>query len=163
MTDQTSQPLTTQQLDDIASRVNAVTPGLWGTHRDLTAAYTVQARPRLTRNGTDHEGDIATLTPGRTDAESYANARFIAHAPEDVRVLLAEIRRLRARIWEELERPATEAERNALRQSFLELAAQAEEDRDFEGAFDVRYRLREREEQWAAEDAARLAAEGAQR
>jgi hypothetical protein len=90
--------LTEQQLDAIEARANATTPGPWGTHRDLTAAYTVQARPRLTRNGTDHEGDIATLTPGRTDDESYANARFIAHAPEDVRALLAEIRRLHAEL-----------------------------------------------------------------
>jgi len=72
---------------------------------------------------------------------------------EDVPALLAEVRRLRGRLWE-LERPSTEAERNALRQSFVELAAQCEQDRDYEGAFEVQCRLREREEQWAREDAA---------
>ncbi|MFE4420386.1 hypothetical protein [Streptomyces sp. NPDC056817] len=64
----------------------------------------------------------------------------------------AEIRRLKAHI-RELERPAIEAKRNEIRQSFAELAAQCREDRDFEGAFNVECDLREREEQWAAEDA----------
>jgi hypothetical protein len=41
------------------------------------------------------DGDIAALAAGRSDAESYANARFIAHAPADVDALLAEVRRLR--------------------------------------------------------------------
>ncbi|MEE1812662.1 hypothetical protein [Streptomyces sp. BE133] len=54
----------------------------------------------------------------------------------------------------ELERPATEAERNALRQSFMELSAQAREDHDYEGAFNVECDLRKREEQWKREDEA---------
>ncbi|MEU8469550.1 hypothetical protein AB0F30_16780 [Streptomyces sp. NPDC029006] len=58
-----------------------------------------------------------------------------------------------ARVWE-LERPAVEKQRNEIRQSFTELIAQAEQDRDHEGAFDVQCRLREREEQWTREDAA---------
>jgi hypothetical protein len=63
-----------------------------------------------------------------------------------------EIRRLRARIWW-LERPMVEAKRNEVRSSYTALIAQAEQDRDYEGKFDVECRLREREEQWAAEDA----------
>lgn len=54
----------------------------------------------------------------------------------------------------EYERPSTESERNALRQSFAELTAQAREDRDYEGAFNVECDLRKREEQWKREDAA---------
>lgn len=65
----------------------------------------------------------------------------------------AEIRSLKARVAE-LERPAIEAKRNEIRQSFAELIAQCEQDRDHEGAFDVQCRLREREEQWARDDAA---------
>ncbi|MFG2526161.1 hypothetical protein [Streptomyces sp. NPDC048527] len=65
----------------------------------------------------------------------------------------AEIRRLKARI-RELERPAVEAQRTEIRSSFAELIAQAEQDGDFQGAFDVQCCLREREEQWAAEGAA---------
>ncbi|MFJ5057739.1 hypothetical protein ACIP72_36930, partial [Streptomyces cyaneofuscatus] len=47
-----------------------------------------------------------------------------------------------------------EAKRNEIRQSFAELAAQAREDRDHEGAADVELLLRDREEQWRREDAA---------
>jgi hypothetical protein len=63
----------------------------------------------------------------------------------------AEIVRLKVRV-RELERPAVEAKRAEIRQSLVELAAQAEQDRDFEGAFDVQCRLREFEERWALED-----------
>ena len=89
----TSQPI---DLDAIQARANAATPGPWGSHRDLNAVYTVQARPRTTRDGMENDGAIATLAAGRTDAESYANARFIAAAREDVDALVAEVRRLRA-------------------------------------------------------------------
>jgi hypothetical protein len=46
----------------------------------------------------ENDGDIATLAADRTDAENYANARFIAHAPADVKAMAAEIRRLRAEL-----------------------------------------------------------------
>lgn len=52
----------------------------------------------------------------------------------------------------ELERPVVEAERNEIRQSYADLVAAAEETKDYEGAFDVQCRLRDREEQWARED-----------
>lgn len=64
-----------------------------------------------------------------------------------------ELQRLRNRV-RELERPAIEAQRAEIRGSFSELIAQCEQDRDFEGAFEVQCRLREREAQWSAEDAA---------
>ncbi|MFJ3084673.1 hypothetical protein ACIPJG_33655 [Streptomyces halstedii] len=48
----------------------------------------------------------------------------------------------------------SEAKRNEIRQSYSELAAQAREDRDHEGAADVELKLRDREEQWRREDAA---------
>ncbi|MFJ4473199.1 hypothetical protein ACIP2X_37695 [Streptomyces sp. NPDC089424] len=66
----------------------------------------------------------------------------------------AEIRRLKGRVWE-LERPAVEAKRNEIRSSYSESMAMAREDRDYEGAFNLECQLREREEQWALEDAAR--------
>lgn len=91
-------PITDAQLDEIDARHNAATPGPWGSHRDLDGVYTIQARPRVTCAGMETDGDIATLAAGRTDAESYANARFIGHAREDVPALLAEVRRLRAQL-----------------------------------------------------------------
>lgn len=93
----TSQPPTNPDLDTIEARANAATPGPWGSHRDLAGTYTIQARPRSTRYGMETDGDIATLAAGRSDAESYANARFIAHARTDVEELVAEVRQLRAR------------------------------------------------------------------
>lgn len=73
------------------------------------------------------------------------------HWTRTVQAFDAEVRRLRARVAE-LERPAVEAGRAEVRQSLMELSRQAREDRDFEGAFDVDCRLREREEQWSRED-----------
>lgn len=52
----------------------------------------------------------------------------------------------------ELERPAVEAKRNEIRDSYSELISACEETKDHEGAFDVRCRLQEREEQWQRED-----------
>jgi hypothetical protein len=68
----------------------------------------------------------------------------------------SELIALRARV-RELERPTIEAQRAEVRDSYLQLAAQCREDRDHEGAFEVDCRLRDREEQWKAEDAARPA------
>ncbi|NUP18364.1 MAG: hypothetical protein HOZ81_20230 [Streptomyces sp.] len=94
----TSSPLTEQQLADIEARAGAATPGPWGSRRDLNGAYTIEARPRISLHGMESDGDIATLAAGRTDAEGYRNARFIAHAREDVTALTAEVRRLRAEL-----------------------------------------------------------------
>ncbi|MEZ3180347.1 hypothetical protein KYY02_17130 [Streptomyces pimonensis] len=91
-----SDRLTPEREAEIAKRADAASRGLWGSHRDLNGAYTIQARPRTTRYGMENDGDIATLAADRTDAESYANARFIAHAREDVPALLAELAAVRA-------------------------------------------------------------------
>ena len=107
--------------------------------------------------------EAAALAAGRT-VDRNALAVYMAVADAEQQALAdewarsvastdAEVRRLRARIAE-LERPAVEVKRNEIRQSFTELIAAAEETKDFEGAFDVRCRLRDREAQWKAEDAA---------
>jgi hypothetical protein len=97
-----------------------------------------QERPALTVTGSSSPGVLLAA---------------LAHAPEDVAALLATVRHLTERVAE-LERPTVEAKRNEIRESYAGLAAQCREDRDYEGAFDVECRLRKREEQWAAEDAA---------
>jgi hypothetical protein len=131
----TDQPL---DLDAIEARLNAATPGPW----HLTDADTIVAP--LTSE---------VVADAWEPTQASRNGEFIENARTDVETLIAEVRRLRGRLWE-LERPSTEAERNALRQSFMELAAQASEDHDHEGAFDLDCQLREREEQWKREDAA---------
>ncbi|QGZ53288.1 hypothetical protein GPZ77_34220 (plasmid) [Streptomyces sp. QHH-9511] len=65
----------------------------------------------------------------------------------------AEAARLRAQVAE-MKRPGVESERQEVRESYYALIGQAREDRDYEGAFNVECDLREREEQWAAEDRA---------
>ncbi len=52
----------------------------------------------------------------------------------------------------ELERPAVEAKRGEVRQSYREMAAQAREDRDYEGEAQALHALEAREIQWARED-----------
>lgn len=80
-----------------------------------------------------------------------ANALLDAYRAEVLAELTAELRTAQQRIAE-LERPAVEAERAKVRQSYMELAVQAREDRDFEGVAAIEDTLREREEQWVRED-----------
>lgn len=175
MPEQTNpQPLSDEQLAAIEARATheLLTPGPWRLdfeqcdcsdgycHHGAYVAGVVASSPteiaaeRCQRTGEQprdydfHRSEIGDFTT--------ADWELMAHAREDLPALVADVKRLRARLWEH-ERPATEAERNALRQSFMELAAQAHEDRDYEGAFEVECRLRDREEQWKAEDAARTA------
>ncbi|MFI2620449.1 hypothetical protein [Streptomyces sp. NPDC018584] len=104
------------------------------------------------------KGAIATtLAAHRNSAEV---ASLIAQTVTETLVELgyAELAAVRAERDEararvrELERPAIEAHRNEIRQSYTELAAAAHETRDYEGAFAVECQLREREEQWKRED-----------
>lgn len=86
--------------------------------------------------------------------------RAISQQQADTGALLTELAAVRAERDDararvrELERPAVEAHRNEIRQSYAELAAAARETRDYEGALDVECQLREREEQWRREDTA---------
>ncbi|WP_030670519.1 hypothetical protein [Streptomyces rimosus] len=98
------------------------------------------------------------LTPDQLDSDVKqlrGMAYELAAQSEQARRIAVELEnenaRLAARV-RELERPAVEAERAEIRQSYTELIAQCEQDRDHEGAFDVQCRLREREEQWKRED-----------
>lgn len=77
----------------------------------------------------------------------------VAELEENLRAVNAGWGVARARLAE-YEQPAVEAKRDEIRQSYAELIATAEGTKDFEGAFDVQCRLREREEQWQREDAA---------
>jgi hypothetical protein len=83
--------LTPEYEAEITARANAATPGPWGARRGL-------ADPHTTRNGMETDGNIVTLTTGRTNAENYANARFIAHARDDVTALLAELAAVRTEL-----------------------------------------------------------------
>jgi hypothetical protein len=80
MTEQTSQPLTEEQLAAIEARLNAATPGSW----HLTDADTVVAP--LTS---------VTIADVWEPTAATRNGEFIETAPTDVRALLDEIARLK--------------------------------------------------------------------
>lgn len=102
-------PITDQQLDDIAAREAAATKGPWGfydgdNYADVAADLTMTSRASYSyrekiaqledENYWDdpaHEDDDEQ----RASEQMAANAAFIAHAREDVPLLLAEVRRLR--------------------------------------------------------------------
>jgi hypothetical protein len=132
------------------THVDVITEAEWEAAKLADAVAAKGALPMPVRPVLSDErlSEIKSLLRYETSISFHS-----ARAKESMLLLVAEVERQRARIAE-LERPAVEAERNAIRQSYRELAHQAREDRDFEGAFDVDYRLREREAQWAREDAA---------
>jgi hypothetical protein len=148
MTPPTDQPL---NLDPIETVANAATPGPWCT--DSWEIY----------QGTEYEPGLSmwigeTCRGTSSPEQDRADAEFVAHARTDVPQMAKEIHRLRAELAE-LKRPAVEAQRNEIRDRYAQSIAMAREDRDYEGAFSVECQLREREEQWKAEDAAAASAD----
>lgn len=84
-----------KRLAEIRAREQAATPGHWGTYYDGKGTYTVQAQPRLIPGtGNVNAGDIATLQGEHGDGQTYADARFAAHAREDVPFLLERVAEL---------------------------------------------------------------------
>ena len=75
-----------QQIDDIEARHQAATKGPW---RVETHA------PTLSRLVCSEDGTL-DINFGYVGNRTQADAEFVAHAPEDIAVLLAEVRRLRA-------------------------------------------------------------------
>ncbi|WP_327335067.1 hypothetical protein [Streptomyces anulatus] len=85
------------RIEEIRTRTDVATPGNWGTHYDGKGAYTVEARPGLDLNqGPVNDGGVATLTGEHGDQQAYQDARFIAHAREDVPYLLGRVVELEA-------------------------------------------------------------------
>ncbi len=93
-----------KRLDEIRAREQAATPGRWGTEYDGEGTYYVHARLRTTsQEGMTSDGVVATLHGEHGDGITYANARFTAHARDDVKYLLDHVA--------ELERQAKEVVR----------------------------------------------------
>lgn len=87
------------RIDEIRTRTDVATPGHWGTHYDGKGTYTVEARPGLDLTlGPVNEGAVATLAGGHGDQQAYQDARFIAHAREDVPYLLGRVAELEAQL-----------------------------------------------------------------
>lgn len=109
MTDQTSQPLTEEQLDEIEARAAAATAGPWGVYtfggdslieiaaglEDTGCGY--RARRTIARfedEPLDNDPTHSEWTADEDWAQVQADAEFTAHARGDVDALLAEVRRL---------------------------------------------------------------------
>lgn len=87
------------RLAEIRARADAATPGHWGTYYDGKGTYTIEAQPRLIPgHGNVSEGVVATLTGEHGDGMTYANARFAAHARDDVPFLLDRIAELESQV-----------------------------------------------------------------
>lgn len=106
MTDTT--PLTEQQLADIEARANAATAGPWGVYESGTlidvaadleeTGHGYRARrgiARLDEEPLDNDPAHREWTAEEDWTQVQADGAFIAHAREDVDVLVAEVRRLR--------------------------------------------------------------------
>ncbi|KAF2774664.1 hypothetical protein [Streptomyces sp. OM5714] len=85
--------LTSQQLTDIEARANAATPGPW--------EHYTQYGPTFFANTTGpYLQGVGDLNFGEGE-QARADEEFVVHAPEDVRALLAEVRRLQDELAEE--------------------------------------------------------------
>jgi hypothetical protein len=100
------------------------------------------------------EDELDSWDPGEDadDDQRRADIGSMFTAREALPVLLAENARLAARVAE-LERPEIERKRGEIHLSYMQLAAQAREDGDYENEATVLQRLEAREAEWAAEDA----------
>ena len=88
----THTPLTTQQLDEIATRLNAATPGPWTSKQELGSPIVHVDQP------SPKDGTFSILWTAEWATE--ADAEFIAHAREDVTALLADNQHLRQQLAE---------------------------------------------------------------
>lgn len=92
--------MTQEEIQAIRERLSDATPGPWTAQGLGSEGYVIEVRlPGETAPDTYDRigfyGRIAEVRAGRRWKGLRANAEFIAHAPEDMRRLLAEVERLR--------------------------------------------------------------------
>ncbi|MEW1565767.1 hypothetical protein AB0454_22610 [Streptomyces sp. NPDC093509] len=86
---------TASRLALIRGRADAATPGHWGTDYDGKGTYVIHSRLRTTpKEGMASDGVVASLVGQHGDQQTYANARFTAHARDDVPFLLDRVTEL---------------------------------------------------------------------
>lgn len=91
--------LTDEQLAEIEARLKAATPWPWKEHgiRMETGDITVGIE-RITVASVHNGVALGEILLNKAPNSQFANAAFIAHAPDDIAALLAEVKRLRAKI-----------------------------------------------------------------
>lgn len=123
--------------------------GSWQQHGELLGEID-RVRAELDRRTEDLAFlERATLPELRRDIQHHKDGK--QRWRDRAEKAEAERDELRKRVAE-LERPAIEALRGEIQLSYRQLAAQAREDRDYEGEATVLQRLAEREQQWARQD-----------
>ena len=123
-------------MKDLATRASTLDEQIQRMRKDLDAA-----KAEL--------DEYAVLNPQQCPAGKHAD--WLVDSEYTHACPWCQIEELKGRVAE-LERPAVEAKRNEIRDSYAETIAMAREDRDYEGAFTLECQLREREEKWKAED-----------
>ena len=101
--------MSTLDLEPIKERLAAATPGPWDADGTEVSQHWSRPEPWLTI-ATNEVDCMAYCYGGRgRGVERVEDAEFIAHAPEDIRALLAEVKRLQAQIdaVKELHKPVT--------------------------------------------------------
>ena len=92
------------QLDEIDARAAAAAPGPWERHHVYVYVGGPDGYGNVCAFGEPRASTTVGYTPlgyGSPDLDRQAaNATFVAHAREDVPALVAEVRRLRARVAE---------------------------------------------------------------
>jgi hypothetical protein len=84
----TTNPPTDQQLDAIEARISAATEGPWERHSEYGPTFFANITGPYLRGVGDFNFGVGE--------QAEADEEFVKHAREDVDVLLAEVRRLRA-------------------------------------------------------------------
>ena len=80
-------PPTDEQLNQIEARAGAATPGPWERYEEYGPTFYANVSGEYLRGVGDFNFGVGE--------QADADEAFVRHAPEDVRVLLAEVRRLR--------------------------------------------------------------------
>ncbi|MER5503156.1 hypothetical protein ACFYXP_39745 [Streptomyces sp. NPDC002466] len=84
----------TTRIAEIRAREQAATTGHWGTHYDGKGTYSISAGLRPTTAGTVCDAIVAEIRGEHGDGQAYDDARFIAHAREDLAFLLDRVAEL---------------------------------------------------------------------
>ena len=104
------------RLAEIEQRLQAATPGPWFAHYEQDGEPTIP----FVSDSDDEEWDGRLLLNVDSDRED-ADAAFIAHAPDDIRYLLEQVRRLRGLLrylWTQADVEARRVDGGKVRDAF---------------------------------------------
>ncbi|MFI8499404.1 hypothetical protein ACIGFK_13045 [Streptomyces sp. NPDC085524] len=89
--------MATDRLVEITDRLQAATKGTWGTDYD-GAVYHLAADMRVLDGSCGRQ--IGSIPDGEDKTQAFHDAMFIGRAPDDIRFLLEEVKRLTGEVTE---------------------------------------------------------------